>query len=251
MRGVEIVDCETHHGGAAWFNLHALIDVPLFPLKSHLFDHIAFKDPCDYPPFPGCLMREHPLICFEARTPKFHRPPDHPRRSHVAPLMAFSALYAAIFTEVEILDGEGRMPQPVTLHITGPTSFIPDTASVFNWRPRDTKSFIENLAECGLLHSDLAAAIIAKIGSRYRRDKRVPPSKALKAAIMAKTSGRCAYCGVSLTTQRDKPNSFHADHLFPVKKGAANDSALLVPACAACNMKKGAKTFMEFTRDNP
>jgi 5-methylcytosine-specific restriction endonuclease McrA len=246
----ESIELDGARAYARWLNLHVMIDVPLFPLKAALFEHIAFREPDDYGPFPACLLHEHPLTCFEAPVPKFHRTPDHPRRGRVPPLMAFQAIYAAIFTKVEILDEDGRMPCPVTLHLVGPTSFVPDMAAVLNWRPRDTRPFIEGLTECGILQPELAAAIIAKIGTRTKREKRVPPSKALKAAIMAKTSGRCAYCGVPLTTQRDKPNSFHADHVFPVKKGAANDPALLVPACAKCNIKKGAKTFMEFARDS-
>lgn len=188
------------------------------------------------------MLDSHPLVSFYADTPK----PYDKTKFASQPIIAWAQLNFAIFTEVEILDDEGSMPCPVRLSRTGPLALITDVSRAWNWHPKDARRWVLDLAECGLLTDDLAAAIVSKIGRKAAREKRSFPSKATRAKVMAKTSGRCIYCGVPLTTQRDQPNTYHADHLLSVKDGATNDPALLVPACAKCNVKKGAKTLEQF-----
>ena len=161
-----------------------------------------------------------------------------------SPFIAFQMLSAAAFVRQDI--DEWRLPEPIVLYLDGPASAVCDVAAAWRWRAAKAKSFIRDLENCTLVDGELAAALLAKVGSTRRREKRPPLSKATRAAILAKTGGKCTYCGVTLTTQRDQPNSYHADHLLAVRDGATDDPALIVPACAGCNQKKGAKTLVEF-----
>jgi 5-methylcytosine-specific restriction endonuclease McrA len=58
-----------------------------------------------------------------------------------------------------------------------------------------------------------------------------------RTAILARWSHRCAYCGAIAT---------HLDHVEPLSKGGADVEANIVPACAPCNLSKGAKTLAEW-----
>lgn len=210
-------------------------------LKSDLDRPLAMKPPGVPIWVSKAMTADHPLISFDAPWPKPH---DKQRHSHM-PLSAWMTLSAAIFTEIEVLNDDGCLPHPLVLHLRKELEdYIPDMARLWNWRPRDATPFVLGLAATTLITDELATAIVARIGRS--REKRPPISKKTRAAIMAKTSGRCVYCGVPLTTKRDQPNSYHADHLLSVKDGATDDPGLLVPACADCNQKKGAKTFAEF-----
>lgn len=198
-------------------------------------------------PIPRTIL-SHPVVGFDAA----HPPPHHRSGSkpiYQSPFTAWFDLNCAIFTRIVILDEEGRLPRPMMLELEGPPCMISDVAQAWNWRPRDAKRFVLELAECGLIADDLAAAIIGKIGRK--REKRNPLQRSTRAAILAKTGGRCVYCGIRLTTKRDQPNSFHVDHVLSVRDGATDDPALLVPACASCNQDKGAKTLIEFVAAKP
>jgi 5-methylcytosine-specific restriction endonuclease McrA len=48
----------------------------------------------------------------------------------------------------------------------------------------------------------------------------------------------CAYCDAFAT---------HLDHVQPIAKGGADVEANIVPACAPCNLSKGAKTLAEWS----
>lgn len=50
--------------------------------------------------------------------------------------------------------------------------------------------------------------------------------------------GRCAYCSCSVTL-----DSVHIDHVIPLSLGGSNWPSNLVPACAKCNLKKGARVW--------
>jgi 5-methylcytosine-specific restriction endonuclease McrA len=52
---------------------------------------------------------------------------------------------------------------------------------------------------------------------------------------------RCYYCNRQLTS-----NSIEADHRIPVSRGGKNCGANIVPACRACNVRKGSMTELEF-----
>lgn len=47
----------------------------------------------------------------------------------------------------------------------------------------------------------------------------------------------CVYCGSPYE---------HADHVIPLSRGGAHSRDNLVPACAACNLSKGAKLLEEW-----
>jgi hypothetical protein len=62
--------------------------------------------------------------------------------------------------------------------------------------------------------------------------------------IMARWHWRCAYC--------DAPAE-HLDHVEPLSKGGADAERNMLPACAPCNLSKGAKTLAEWAEsfDSP
>jgi hypothetical protein len=61
--------------------------------------------------------------------------------------------------------------------------------------------------------------------------------------IFSKTEGRCFYCDTALDI-----TDFHIDHKIPRSKGGSSQSENLVPACAPCNLRKGALSADEFLR---
>lgn len=67
-----------------------------------------------------------------------------------------------------------------------------------------------------------------------------------RTAILARWRHMCAYCNGVAT---------HLDHVHPLSKGGEDVEANIVPACAPCNLSKGAKTLAEwsetFTVDPP
>lgn len=54
------------------------------------------------------------------------------------------------------------------------------------------------------------------------------------AAIVASHGGRCAYCAT-------RPERLTVDHVIPISKGGAHTASNVVPACRACNARKGAR----------
>jgi len=49
---------------------------------------------------------------------------------------------------------------------------------------------------------------------------------------------KCVYC--------DSTENLHADHMIPLSRGGTNFASNMAPACASCNLSKGAKTPEEF-----
>lgn len=196
------------------------------------------EDPAHILWFPVDELLNDPVIGLNVRRRK--DPVDAP----CTPFIAFQMLNMAAYTRQDI--DEWRKPNPIILYLDGPPSAVDDMAVEWRWRPSQAKRFVRDIEGCGLIDGALATALLAKIGSTRRRQKRPPIPKTTRAAILAKTGGKCTYCGIVLTMIRDKPNSFHVDHLLAVRDGATNDPALLVPACGDCNQKKGAKTLTEF-----
>ncbi|MBI6182504.1 MULTISPECIES: HNH endonuclease [Serratia] len=64
-----------------------------------------------------------------------------------------------------------------------------------------------------------------------------------KSNVMAKTSGKCAYCGVSLSGE-----SLTIDHVLPKNRGGDNSVSNLLASCRPCNTAKGAKTMEQWRR---
>tara|TARA_R110000868_G_scaffold210088_2_gene460060 strand:+ start:156 stop:875 length:720 start_codon:yes stop_codon:yes gene_type:complete len=154
-------------------------------------------------------------------------------------------LNGAEFT-VQMVPGLGGQYQTAELDPTW-TLRIPNIAIEFGWPDADTRQWLDRLNdECLIgdrLHEALHGSIVRPYKSQGTRNG-LPSAK--RAAVMAKTDGKCVYCAVSLTTAMGNPNSFHADHVLPVTKGGSDDIANLVPSCAQCNAKKSAKTVLTF-----
>jgi 5-methylcytosine-specific restriction endonuclease McrA len=98
----------------------------------------------------------------------------------------------------------------------------------------------------------------AKRAAQHRRDyyRKLPPDKRhtvthkrrakaygvehaeySRTAILRRWGHRCCYCGARAT---------HLDHVHPLSKGGADAEHNIVPACAKCNLSKGAKTLAEW-----
>jgi len=63
---------------------------------------------------------------------------------------------------------------------------------------------------------------------------------------LKKWNWTCAYCGCDLTGLPSK--QVHMDHVLALSKGGAHDSTNIVPACRACNSKKGTKIVLPLLR---
>jgi 5-methylcytosine-specific restriction endonuclease McrA len=74
----------------------------------------------------------------------------------------------------------------------------------------------------------------ATLYQRHRR-RRVAPYT--RAEVFARWDGQCAYC--------DAPAE-HLDHVQPLSRGGADAAHNLLPACAPCNLSKGAKSLAEW-----
>ena len=66
--------------------------------------------------------------------------------------------------------------------------------------------------------------------------KRLANDEALKAAVYAKTDGRCWYCGSPFD---ERHHLREIDHIVAVHYGGENVIENLVPACHMCNATKG------------
>ena len=60
--------------------------------------------------------------------------------------------------------------------------------------------------------------------------------------IHSRTHGRCFYCSTPL----DILGQWHVEHQMPQALGGTNGALNLVPACSRCNLRKGARTAIEF-----
>lgn len=85
----------------------------------------------------------------------------------------------------------------------------------------------------------LRAKDIAHQASARRRARKraVPHAPYSRAAIFAEYGGTCAYC--------DAPAE-HLDHVNAISRGGADAPHNLLPACAPCNLGKGAKSLAEW-----
>jgi len=54
-------------------------------------------------------------------------------------------------------------------------------------------------------------------------------------------------CGAPLwlKVRKDEPGHVHMDHVVPVSRGGLHCAENLLPACASCNLSKGAKLLEE------
>lgn len=70
-----------------------------------------------------------------------------------------------------------------------------------------------------------------------QRLRRRAAGRVSKTDIRALSGQACAYCGA--------PGE-HVEHCTPISRGGTNAAENLVMACAACNLRKGPKTVLEF-----
>lgn len=163
------------------------------------------------------------------------------RKNAATELEAWIWLSAADYVIQQI---PGTQEEAITLHLRGNwNSPVDDLSTAWNWPTRRVRRFLASLNQNGMISSDLNAVLQRQMTrSQWRRA--VP--KSLASRVMAKTSGKCVYCGVVLTMKLGLPNTYQPDHLFPVSGGGSDDPALLVPSCRTCNLRKGGKTLVEF-----
>ncbi|HCB2355492.1 MULTISPECIES: HNH endonuclease [Enterobacter] len=60
-------------------------------------------------------------------------------------------------------------------------------------------------------------------------------------SVFTKTSGKCAYCGNTLSIE-----SMHIDHIKPKKRGGNNDLGNLNGSCRPCNTAKGDRDLDDY-----
>ena len=60
-------------------------------------------------------------------------------------------------------------------------------------------------------------------------------------AIMAKSGGRCWYCGTNVHPHKEGQPKASVDHLVATRDGGTNHDENLVPACVPCNSSKCAR----------
>jgi 5-methylcytosine-specific restriction endonuclease McrA len=58
-----------------------------------------------------------------------------------------------------------------------------------------------------------------------------------RSEILRRWHYRCAYCDA---------RAAHLDHVVPLSRGGTDTESNIVPACASCNLSKGAKTLAEW-----
>ena len=182
-------------------------------------------------------MRSHPAVAM-GNTPR----PDPSASRVYSKWEAWMSLQCEPFVKQTFPSANS-----IRLEFVGLPSEVTNVASIFGWRTRDARLWIADLLEADLISVDLSSALLAKIAKRSRERRDVLPNSS-RSAVLAKTSGKCVYCGVSITATPGLPNSYHADHVLPVKSGGADAIANLVPSCRSCNLKKGAKTISDLLR---
>lgn len=213
----------------------AKLQPPLVALPQHPSDYKILLSPAAH--------SAHPIIGFDAPGPR----PRDPTRARYQPLVAWALLQTAVFVRQEILDETGLSPKCLRLGLCRDNgALVVDIAQAWNWYPRAAKRFLSDMLRTGLITRGLHNALQAKIGTKRERIRKPLQQPPTKAAVLAKTGGHCTYCGVKLTTLRNQPNSLHIDHVLAVARGGTSDLALLVPACADCNQRKGTRTLVEY-----
>jgi 5-methylcytosine-specific restriction endonuclease McrA len=68
-------------------------------------------------------------------------------------------------------------------------------------------------------------------------------SSAVIQEVIKKYNGKCAYCGVTCTS------NYHIDHKLPLALGGGNEFENLALSCRHCNLSKGKKTVEQFMRN--
>jgi 5-methylcytosine-specific restriction endonuclease McrA len=90
---------------------------------------------------------------------------------------------------------------------------------------------------------------------RHRVEERLKEhgisSPEVRAKVWAITDGRCIYCDVELTRERD-PNEphrcFEVDHIVAKANGGPDHISNYVPSCSRCNCSKSDRSVFQFLR---
>lgn len=93
------------------------------------------------------------------------------------------------------------------------------------------------LAERGILESRGPQAWVIYDGPPKTKAQVVPNRQ----WFFQREQGHCFYCWCDLTA-----TPMHIDHVFPKSRGGWDDAANLVASCESCNLKKGAKSLVEW-----
>lgn len=72
-----------------------------------------------------------------------------------------------------------------------------------------------------------------------KRSRRKQISKGKWHSVMMMHGYKCHWCGIGLCGDKSKFNFATMDHLIPLSRGGTNQNSNLVPACHACNHKRG------------
>ncbi len=181
-------------------------------------------------------IRMHPVVGFFR-----HIKANSSNRNAISPFCAFQELCFASITEISVPGADGSW---MTVGLAPGARLQVDLCECWNWHGRDVKQFALDLHSHNLIDCGLRDAMLSTIRNRSKKRTLIPSSQ--RDAVLAKTSGRCAYCWVKLTTKSGLPHSFHADHVLPVNSGGPDDIANLIPSCAKCNGAKSAKSLASF-----
>lgn len=123
-------------------------------------------------------------------------------------------------------------------------------AAIWGWTTKFARKFINAVAESGLIDAEIHQILMDSTNDRMGRQKRDAIPSRKRDAVLRKTSGKCVYCAVTLTTKPGHAHSYCIDHVLAVKNGGTDDVANLVPSCRDCNGKKSAKTALRFMSDD-
>jgi 5-methylcytosine-specific restriction endonuclease McrA len=96
--------------------------------------------------------------------------------------------------------------------------------------------YLQNL--CAACYARNARDVRHRASAARRAHKaRVPHAPYSRTEIFAAYGGTCAYCG---------DPAEHLDHVVAISRGGADAAHNLLPACAPCNLSKGAKSLAEW-----
>lgn len=189
---------------------------------------------------PKSIM-SHPVVGFGLG----HDPAVKTHRSVYSRGAAF--VWIAARREVE---WRASKDNPYFLALRAGTVLRENPAVVWGWTTKFTRKFINAVAESGLIDAHLHQVLLDCTIDRMGRKKREPIPTRKRDAVLRKTSGKCAYCAVTLTTKPGHPHSYCVDHVLAVRNGGTDDVANLIPSCRDCNAKKSAKTALRFMADD-
>lgn len=182
--------------------------------------------------------RDHPIIGFGQGAPKR-------LTNEKGQASRFEAFATLSWQRCAELIAPGFDRNPGSFILADNRAHVPNVAADWNWAVTPCKAFLSDLLAAGLIDENLFHALSINL-PRGRKGIRDALPRATRSAVLAKTSGKCVYCGVILSTKGGRPDSYEPDHVLPVKEGGSDDVANLVPSCRSCNSKKRAKTLVKF-----